>query len=221
MKKKVILVVLLILPIFLYIYFSLAKHNSLFLPVLTEKVNELPKGSTLNDSLVQLEGKISVVGFAGTNVIKKKESIFNLNQKINSKYKEFQDFQIVILAPEGEQEEIRRLITELSVTTNISGWKFVFASPEEIKGFFSSLKVKQQLSADMGSDYVFIIDKELNLRGRDGKTGSKDKQEYRDAYNTFSAAELHNEMTDDIKILLREYRLALKKNDKTAVKRKI
>jgi hypothetical protein len=221
MKKKVVLVVLLILPIFLYIYFSLAKHNSLFLPVLTKDVKELPQGSTLNDSIVKLEGKISVVGFAGSDVLKKKESIFNLNQKINSKYKDFQDFQIVILAPEGEQEEVKELITELSVTTNISGWKFVFAAPDDIKSFHASLKAKESLAADTGSDYVFIIDKERSLRGRDGTSVKKGKKEYRDAYNTFSAAELHNEMTDDIKILLREYRLALKKNSKTEIKRKI
>ena len=36
--------------------------------------------------------------------------------------------------------------------------------------------------------------------------------EYKESYNTISAADLHNEMTDDIKIILREYRLALKKN---------
>ena len=34
-----------------------------------------------------------------------------------------------------------------------------------------------------------------------------------------SAADLHNEMTDDVKILLREYRLALKKNKNSRTKR--
>ena len=40
----------------------------------------------------------------------------------------------------------------------------------------------------------------------------KGENEYKESYNTISAADLHNEMTDDIKIILREYRLALKKN---------
>lgn len=221
MKKKLVVLGLLALPLLLYIYFSLAKHNSLFLPVLTENVGELPAGTTLNDSVVKLKDKITVVGFAGSNILKKKESVFNLNQKINSKYKEFQDFQIVILVPEGEQEEVRALITDLSVTASISNWKFLFATPEEIKDFHSSLKVREPLDADTGSNYVFIIDKERNLRGRDGKTGRKNQEEYRDAYNTFSAAELHNEMTDDVKILLREYRLALKKNGESKFKREI
>ena len=38
------------------------------------------------------------------------------------------------------------------------------------------------------------------------------KEEYKEGYNTTLASELHNEMTDDVKIILREYRLALKKN---------
>ena len=56
------------------------------------------------------------------------------------------------------------------------------------------------------------MDKELNHRGRKGKN-KKGKEEYKESYNTISAADLHNEMTDDVKIILREYRLALKKNN--------
>ena len=58
---------------------------------------------------------------------------------------------------------------------------------------------------------VIIVDKELNHRGRKGKN-KKGEEEYKESYNTISAADLHNEMTDDVKIILREYRLALKKN---------
>ena len=39
----------------------------------------------------------------------------------------------------------------------------------------------------------------------------KGEEEYKESYNTISAADLHNEMTDDVKIILREYRLALKR----------
>jgi hypothetical protein len=58
---------------------------------------------------------------------------------------------------------------------------------------------------------VIIVDKERNHRGRKGKN-KKGVAEYKESYNTISAADLHNEMTDDVKIILREYRLALKKN---------
>jgi hypothetical protein len=43
--------------------------------------------------------------------------------------------------------------------------------------------------------------------------GRKDKEEYKEGYNTFHPAELSNEMLDDFKILLYEYKAALKKNN--------
>ena len=97
MKRKIVLIALFILPLTAYVYFSMAKHNSLFLPVLTEKVNELPKGRTLDGKAVMLTGKLTIMGFLGKDIIAKKEAIFNINQKINSKYKGFNDFQIVML----------------------------------------------------------------------------------------------------------------------------
>ena len=55
---------------------------------------------------------------------------------------------------------------------------------------------------------MFIIDKERKLRGRqkDADEGTK----Y--GFNTTSVADLNNKMKDDVKIILAEYRLALKKN---------
>lgn len=222
MKRKLVLIALFILPLTAYIYFSMAKHNSLFLPTLTENVNELPAGRSMDGKPVGLAGKLTIVGFPGKDVIAKKEAIFNINQKINSKYKEFTDFQIVMLLPEGSQEDIERITAELRIMADISNWRFVFARPEDIAAFYKSMKVLEPLDADSGTYNIFIIDKDRSLRGRDGKNKKTGKDEYKDAYNSFSAAELHNEMTDDIKIVLREYRLALKKNnDLKGVKREI
>jgi hypothetical protein len=103
---------------------------------------------------------------------------------------------------------------------DIASWKFVFLKPEQITAFYNSLRVSEPLDVSAGSYTLFIIDKDRNLRGRKGKD-KKGYEEYRDGYNSFSVSELHNEMTDDIKILLREYRLALKKNEGKGVKREI
>jgi len=48
--------------------------------------------------------------------------------------------------------------------------------------------------------------------------GRKDVKEYKEGYDTTSPADLHNDMTDDVKIILAEYRFALKRNNN---KRKI
>lgn len=221
MKRKLVLLSLLVLPLALYIYFSLVKHNSLFLPVITKNVNELPVGTMFNNDTVKLEKQITVLGFTGSNIARKKETIFNINQKINSRYKDFTDFQIVMIAPEGIEADVKKLQSEIKTMADTYNWKFVYLPKKTIESLYASLKVKEPLDADGGTFNIFIIDKDKSLRGRNGKN-KKGEHEYRDSYNSFSASELHNEMTDDVKIVLREYRLALKKNDTLkGVKRQI
>ena len=53
---------------------------------------------------------------------------------------------------------------------------------------------------------VFIIDKEKNLRGRDD-----DDKGILFGFNAQSVAEINNKMVDDVKVILAEYRRALKK----------
>ena len=220
MKKKIVLIVLLVLPLSAYIYFSLAKHNSLFLPVITKNVAELPQGTTLDSNAVAMTDKITILGFLGNDMVKKKETIFNINEKINAKYKDFTDFQIVMVMPEGEEEEVKKITADIKIMADISNWKFLFTKPENIKPFYETLKTKEPLDSDMGTFNLFIVDKKRSLRGRTGTNTETGKEEYKDAYNSLIVSELHNEMTDDIKILLREYRLALKKNH-NEVKREI
>lgn len=201
------------MPLSAYIFFSMAEHNSLFLPVITKNIDELPQGATLDGKPVALKNKITILGFLGESITKKKETVFNINEKINSKYKGFTDFQIVMVMPEGEQEEVQKVMADLKVMADISNWRFVFVKPETIRPFHASLKSKEKLDADNGSYQLFIVDKDRSLRGRNGKDKKTGKDEFKDSYNSFIISELHNEMTDDIKIVLREYRLALKKNN--------
>jgi len=222
MKRKIVLLSLLVLPLAMYVYFSMAKHNSLYLPIITKNVDEAPAGKTLDSKTVQLKGSISIIGFLGKDIRKKKETIFNINQKLNSKYKEFKDFQIVMVVPDGAQQEVQDVAAELKTMADITNWKFIFAQPADISAFYNSLKVREPLGEDLSTYNIFIVDKERSLRGRKGENKKTGKDEYKDAYNSFSAAELHNDMTDDVKIVLREYRLALKKNDTLkGAKRKI
>ena len=213
MKNKVVLIILFILPIVTYLIFASAKHNSLFLPTLSENNTEIPQEwTTLNNETIQLKDKITILGFTGTDMVEFKANMFNLNQKIYNKYFGFDDFQMVMIAPLGTENEIQNIILELGrITEDMKGWKFVFATPEDIQEYYSSLHLNSNLNANLGSSNVIILDKNRNHRGRIGKN-KKGEDEFRESYNTSSAADLHNEMTDDIKIILREYRLALKKN---------
>ena len=213
MKNKLVLILLFVLPIATYLIFSSATHNSLFLPTLSKNNAEIPENWTsLDTSKIALKGKITILGFVGNNVIENRGNFFNLNQKIYNKFKGFTDFQMVMVTPKGNEAKAKQIIEELApITGEMTGWKFVFASPEEIQSFYDSYKLTGKLDENLGTPAVIIVDKELNHRGRKGKN-KKGVDEYKESYNTISAADLHNEMTDDIKIILREYRLALKKN---------
>ncbi|CAM3795654.1 hypothetical protein FLCU109888_01820 [Flavobacterium cucumis] len=214
MKNKIVLISLFILPIAIYLVFSTASHNSLFLPTISKNNQDIPLNWTsLSGSKESMKGKITVLGFVGDKVIENRGNFFNLNQKIYNKYKGFKDFQMVMVVPSGNEKKCQQIIDELApITGDMKGWRFVFAAPQEIQAFYDSFKLMGQLDESKGTPAVIIVDKELNHRGRNGKN-KKGDQEYKESYNTISAADLHNEMTDDIKIILREYRLALKKNN--------
>ncbi len=205
MKKTFVLVVLFVLPIVAYLFFASGVNNFGKLPILTEEIAEI--GFDEND--VKFSNNITVLGFLGNEVELKKGNAFNLNQKIYKRFYEFKDFQFIMVMPFGTENEVADLKEELSNLADVRKWKFVFKKPEEITELFESLKTDLQLDEDLGTPYVFIIDKERNLRGR-----AKDEdQGTKFGFNTNSVADLNNKMEDDVKVILAEYRLALKKNN--------
>lgn len=215
MKNKVVLILLLIFPIVTYLIFASAKHNAMFLPVISENNKELPQNwESLNGDKVQLQDKITILGFLGSDIDKVKGNILNLNQKIYNKYFGFKDLQMVMVAPNGMQQNVKDLLEKMKpLSDDLSGWKFVFAEPAEIEAYFKSFNLVSNLDESYGTPNVIILDKELQHRGRKGKNKAG-IEEYKESYNSISAADLHNDMSDDVKIILREYRLALKKNNK-------
>jgi hypothetical protein len=211
MKKNIVLIVLFVLPLVAYLFFASGVNSFAKLPTLTKNVSELKSTSTFQNKPAKLKDKISIVSFTGTNVWKKRGNFFNLYEKIYKRNEEFKDFQVVVIVPKGQEEDVNRLTTDLKKLGTITGWNFVFMDTIKIKQFYSSLKLQNKLDETLGTDEVYIVDKKLNLRGRKGKSVKGDI-EYREGYNTKMVSELHNEMTDDVKIILAEYRLALKRN---------
>ena len=205
MKKTFVLIVLFVLPIVAYLFFASGVNNFGRLPVLTEEIPEL----NFNDCNIKFTEKITVLCFLGNNIETKKGNAFNLNQKIYKRFYEFNDFQFVMLVPLGSEDKVAVLKEELSNLADVSKWNFAYGDTETINNVFASLKTDLQLGDDLSTPYVFIIDKERNLRGRteDEDEGTK----Y--GFNTNSVADLNNKMEDDVKIILAEYRLALKKNN--------
>ena len=212
MKKNLVLIVLFILPIVAYLFFASGVNSFSKLPVITTNVSELGDWKSSNDKSVKLASKITILGFSGTDVYEKRGGYFNLSQKIYNRYREFKDFQVVILVPIGAEKQVEVVLNKLKAVSNMSTWHFVFATPQEIEAVYKSMKLQNPIDVSKGSNTVYIVDKELSLRGRKGKN-NKNEEEYREGYNTSMVSELHNEMTDDVRIILAEYRLALKKNN--------
>lgn len=209
MKKTFVLVVLFVLPIVAYLFFASGVTNFGKLAQLTKDVHEID----FSDQ-VQFKGKITVLGFLGSDVEGRKGNAFNLNQKIYKRFYEFGDFQFVMLISKNQESEVEALKTELATLADNDKWNFVYASDEQINSIFKSLKTDIELDAKYSTPYVFIVDKDLTLRGR--SNDEDDGTKY--GFNSNSVADLNNKMVDDVKIILAEYRLALKKNNPDSAK---
>ena len=210
LKKYLILGFLFFFPIFVYVFLSTGINNFAKLPVLTETVMDIEniEGNTAN---VSFKNKISVVAFWGGDVNNKKSEALNLNQKIYKRFYEFQDFQFVLLHDKNDNEAIEDLKSDLvsGVGTDLKNWNFIPTTKSNIKMIFDSFKTNIELDNSFSTPYVFIVDRNLSLRGRD----DDEDIGMLFGFNSQSVAEINNKMVDDVKIILAEYRLALKKND--------
>ena len=209
-KKYLILGFLFFFPIFVYVFLSTGINNFAKLPVLTENVMDIEniEGNVAN---VSFKNKISVVAFWGGDVDNKKSEALNLNQKIYKRFYEFQDFQFVLLHDKNDDKAIEDLKSDLvsGVGTDLKNWNFIPTTQSNIKMIFDSFKTNIELDNNFSTPYVFIIDRNLSLRGRD----DDEDIGMLFGFNSQSVAEINNKMVDDVKIILAEYRLALKKND--------
>ncbi|CAI8310214.1 MAG: hypothetical protein EVA41_03705 [Flavobacteriales bacterium] len=210
LKKYLILGFLFFFPIFVYVFLSTGINNFAKLPVLTENVMDIEniEGNSAN---VSFKNKISIVAFWGGDVNNKKSEALNLNQKIYKRFNEFQDFQFVLLHNKNDNEAIENLKSDLvsGVGTDLRNWNFIPTTQSNIKMIFDSFKTNIELDQSFSTPYVFIVDRDLSLRGRD------DDEDIGMLYgfDSQSVAEINKKMVDDVKIILAEYRLALKKND--------
>ena len=204
-KKTFVLGVLFVLPLVAYLFFASGVNNFGRLPIMTIAVEELPE----NEAAVVLANKISIVGYLGSDLSQRQVNMFNLNQKIYKRFSEFKDFQMLMVLPKGAEDQLAKVMQELSAIGEVEAWRFIFLTTEQIQTHFESLQVPERLDATFGTDQVYIIDKALQLRGR--KANEQDKALY--GYNATEVSLLTKTMIDDVKILLAEYRMALKKNN--------
>ena len=202
-KKYIVLTILFVLPLVAYLFFASGVNNFAKLPVLKENVLSIS-----DYSKVDLNKKISILFFLGSNIEDRQGDALNMNQKIYKRFYDFEDFQFVVICPlESEQlaDDLKNKL-EMGTNTDMRKWNFVFLDPNIIEEVFNSLNTNTNLDQYSGSPYVYIVDKNRSLRGRNDDDGIKF------GYDSRSVADINNFMVDDVKVILAEYRLALKKN---------
>lgn len=206
MKKYIVLGLLFILPITAYVFFALSTNYFKPLPILTQEVSELEGFSTLEGKPVQLQNRITVLGFFGNDLEKHRAYAYNLAHKIYTKNHGFKEFQFVILLPEGTEEQAQSIEDKLREIAPTDAWLFAFGTSADIHRVFQSLQSNFSLDEELSTPYVFIVDKERSLRGRED-----DKEGNIYGFDSSNIAEINNKMSDDVKVLLAEYRRAMKK----------
>ena len=202
-KKYIVLTILFVLPLVAYLFFASGVNNFAKLPVLKENVFSIS-----DYSKVDFNQKISILFFLGSNIQDRQGDALNMNQKIYKRFYDFEDFQFVVICPlESEQlaDDLKNKL-EMGTNTDMKKWNFVFLDYNVIQEVFNSLNTDTNLDQYSGSPYVYIVDKNRSLRGRNDDDGIKF------GYDSRSVADINNFMVDDVKVILAEYRLALKKN---------
>jgi len=209
-KKTLILGLLFVCPIIIYLFFATGVYNFSALPIVSKNVKEVTAFKNLKGEQVQLKGKLTVLGFLGSDLTDRKINVYNLHEEIyKGIHSSDEDFQMLMLLPNGTQSQVKKVIVELSRYAKINKWQFAFGTNEAIKEVYTSLKSSAFLDNNYGTDYVFIIDKEQNLRCAD----DKELKPY-NGYNATAVSVLHKKMDNDVTVLLFEYNAALKSNYK-------
>ncbi len=204
-KKIIVLLALFIVPLLFYIFLSKGIYHYSNLPILTDKVEDV-KGE------VSLKDHFSIVCFLGEDVSNTKGQLFNLNETIYKRFHNSLYFQCVIITPNSQEQEISEIKRRLGMYTDASRWKFVQMSKEEIVSLFNSFETPYLINDDYSSDYAFIIDRELRLRGRKDDEDTVDGKLY--GYDMNSVHVLKNKMRDDIGIIYYQLGQSIKKQQR-------
>ena len=209
--RYVVLGILFFLPVTFLLFLYPATHNYTPLDIVNQSVLELNKFESESEEQIILKDHITVLGFLGTQPMENVIAASNLKELVYDKFKGFKKFQMVIVMPLGTEDAAQKLKSEINTYEDLRFWHFVFGEPDAIKRVFFSLKSKTDLNENLATNDVFVVDKDLNQRGRlDDRTENeieKNKPEYiLGSYDCIEVAEIKNKMSDDLRILFTEYR---------------
>jgi hypothetical protein len=193
-------------------FFATGVNNFGKLPVLSQDVVSVSNFKDLNGAPVTLDNKITILGFFGDTPLQTKAYTYNLAHKIYKKNHEYKEFQFLILLPQSARNGAKILTNKISEIAPTTAWKYAFGTPQAIQEAFTSLNSGYSLDSSLASSFVFIIDKDAHLRGRNDDQDMPDGLVY--GYNSADIGDINNRMSDDVKVVLAEYRKETKENSR-------
>jgi hypothetical protein len=224
-KRYTTLGILFFLPVIFLLMLFPAKHHYNPLDVVHENITDINNFTSENNQEIILKDHITVLGFLGKEPMRNAIAASNLKELVYDKFKGFKKFQVVLLLPYGTQDEVDILKKEIKSYEDLKYWHFVYGEETNIQNVFNSLKSRTPLKEDLSTQDVFIIDKDLNQRGRLDDRSDSEKEKRKAAYPLYAydcieVAELKNKMSaDDLRVLFQEYREKRKGNFDSSTRR--
>lgn len=207
-KRNIVLGILFFLPVAFILVMLLSKDNYNPLDIVKEGIKELPA----NENEIQLKDHITILSFLGKKPMDNSTAAFNLKELVYDRSKGFKTFQVVMLLPHEAKSEAETLLKEIKTYEDLKFWHLVYTNESNIKSIFNSLKSEQALDNNLSSSMVFIVDRDLNQRGRLDDRTDKEIESNAPVYSLYSydcveVAELKNKMAaEDMRVLFKEYR---------------
>ncbi len=131
-KNKTILGILFILPVIFLLFLYPSTNNYNPLEIVQTDIMELLNFTSDDGEDIKLEGNLTLLGFLGSDPNSMALPALNLKELIYDKFKGFKKFQIVMLVPNGSENEVRQLEKELYQYDNLKYWHFVYGNSDDI-----------------------------------------------------------------------------------------
>ena len=215
-KKRIVLFLLFIFPLICFLILSTGENNFTKLPVVTKSLIDINDLDSIQ--VIKLKDHVSVVCFLGNDIEKSKSGLSNLNEKIYKTFIDYNKFQVIAIYPTGKETEAKALEKKLGAYTDMRNWNFIAIPQKKIEIFYSTFSTNFPLD-NLSSSKAFLIDKNVDLRGRVNYKDNKDEVLY--GYNMSSVSELNDKLKDDLKVLFYEYYAAFKIKNKNKADRQI
>lgn len=226
LRKYLVLFVILLLPSVLYLLLTTGRHNFAHLPVLTytdelgqQQERKAPQFSFVNqDSTIvdnaTVKGKVYVVDFFFTRCPSICPIMTENMRKVYDRFKGYEDFAVISHTVDPANDTPQAL-TDYVLKKHIEGdrWYFVTGQKDSLySAAFQYLSSAMEDSLAPGgflhTEYFVLVDKDGRLRSRIDDEGNM--------IGVYDGTDMQqvNNLIDDIKVLMAEYRLELKENNR-------